>query len=241
MATLPGSAEAVAAFVEGFPERYVRTRSAEQIRTHFEMAEHFAEDPVQIRFRYSPLVNELVLVTLDRALLFANVAGALAAWGMNIVTADAFSNKQGTVVDSFRFTDSFRTLEMNESERDRFVTSVHDVVNGRLELEKLLSGRRRGSRRLLTTPSAPSFAVNNEASTHSTLVELVADDTPGLLRAVSLTLAEHGCNIEVALVDTEGETAIDVFYLTRNGRKLITEETSALIAALREAVVANGG
>ena len=37
------------------------------------------------------------------------------AWGMNIVTADAFSNRAGVVVDSFRFTDEFRTLEMNES------------------------------------------------------------------------------------------------------------------------------
>ena len=240
-ATLTGSTQAVAAFVEGFPERYVRTRSAEQIRTHFEMAQHFAEDPVQIRFRYSSTVNELVLVTLDRALLFANVAGALAAWGMNIVTADAFSNRQGTVVDSFHFTDSFRTLEMNESERERFVQSVHDVVNGRLAVEKLLSGRRRGSRRMLKTPSAPSFTINNEASAHSTLLELVADDTPGLLRALSLTLAAHSCNIEVALVDTEGETAIDVFYLTRDGLKLTSEETSTLTTALREAVARNAG
>ncbi len=237
----PESARAVAAFVEGFPERYVRTRSAEQIRTHFEMAQHFDRDPVQIRFRYSPTLNELVLVTVDRALLFANVAGALAAWGMNIVTADAFSNRHGTVVDSFRFTDSFRTLEMNESERDRFVASVHDVVSGRLEVDKLLSGRRRGNRRMLKTPSAPSFSLSNEASTHSTLLELVADDTPGLLRALSLTLVSHGCNIEVALVDTEGETAIDVFYITRDGRKLVADEINALIFALTEAVAAHAG
>ena len=238
-AKTPERTEAVAAFVEGFPERYVRTRSAEQIRAHFEMAQCFAADPVQISFRYAPTVSELVLVTMDRALLFANVAGVLAAWGMNIVTADAFSNRQGTVVDSFRFTDSFRTLEMNESERDRFVASVHDVVHGRTEVEKLLSGRRRGGRRTLKAPSVPRVSINDAASSHSTLLELIADDKPGLLRAVSLTLAAHRCNIEVALVDTEGETAIDVFYLTRDGLKLRADDTSALVAALVEAVAQN--
>ena len=49
---------------------------------------------MQLDFRYAPGVSELTLVTPDRALLFANMAGALAAWGMNIVTADAFSNRQ---------------------------------------------------------------------------------------------------------------------------------------------------
>ncbi len=240
-ASLPGKTEAVALFVEGFPERYVRTRSAEQIRKHFQMAERFEQNSVQVDFHYSPTVNELVLVTVDRALLFANVAGALAAWGMNILTADAFSNRQGTVVDSFRFTDSYRTLEMNESERDRFVVSVRDVVSGRTSVESLLRGRRRSARRTLRAPSAPTFSIIDDASSHSTLLELVTKDTPGLLHALSLTMAEHGCSIEVALVDTEGETAIDVFYLTREGRKLRTEEKTALVAALTEAVVTHAG
>ena len=65
------------------------TRSAEQIRQHFRMAGQLAQDPVQIDFRYAPTLSEVVLLTLDRESLFADVAGALAAWGMNIVTADA--------------------------------------------------------------------------------------------------------------------------------------------------------
>ena len=91
----------------------------------------------------------------------------------------------------------------------------------------------------MKTPSSPTFTYNDEASSHSTLLELVADDTPGLLRALSLTLAAHQCNIEVALVDTEGETAIDVFYLTREGRKLTEDEKRRLVASLMTAVAAN--
>ena len=47
------------------------------------------------------------------------MAGILAAWGMNIVKASAFSNQAGIVVDTFYFTDTFRTLELNLSEWER--------------------------------------------------------------------------------------------------------------------------
>jgi [protein-PII] uridylyltransferase len=184
-------------------------------------------------------VSELTLVTPDRALLFANMTGALAAWGMNIVTADAFSNRHGVVVDSFRFTDSFRTLEMNASEHEAFVKSVHEVMTGTLPVEKLLSGRRRGRRKVPKVVVESRIEFDDAASSHSTLLEVVAQDTTGLLHALSLTLARQGCNIEVALVDTEGETAIDVFYLTRNGAKLNQDEERELREALFRAIEEN--
>jgi [protein-PII] uridylyltransferase len=236
---LPGKKVEVEAFLAGFPERYLRTRTPEQVRTHFEMAQRFGEDGVQLEFRYAPGTSEITLLTPDRALLFADMAGALAAWGMNIVTADAFSNRQGIVVDSFRFTDSFRTLEMNASEHGAFVASVHDVMAGKLPVQKLLSGRRRGRGKVPKVVVEARVDFDDEASSHSTLLQVVAQDVPGLLHAVSLALAERGCNIEVALVDTEGETAIDVFYVTRNGAKLDAEEEGGLRKNLLEAMAEN--
>jgi len=238
-ALVPDQRAAVTDFLEGLPERYVLTRSPEQIRTHIRMSEKLSQDRVQLAFRYAPAVSELTVVTPDRALLFANMTGALAAWGMNIVTADAFSNRKGIVVDSFRFTDAFRTLEMNHSEHERFVKSIYDVLTGVVPVEKLLSGRRRSRRKMPKIIVEPRVEFYDEASSHSTLVEVVAQDLPGLLRVLSLTIAGKGHNIEVALIDTEGETAIDVFYLTHAGAKLEKKQQQELRSALLTAMEEN--
>jgi [protein-PII] uridylyltransferase len=50
-----------------------------------------------------------------------------------------------------------------------------------------------------------------------------------------------GYNIEVALIDTEGDTAIDVFYVTRAGAKLDAEQQAGLMDALLKAIAANAG
>ena len=239
VALLPGRRAEVEAFLEGFPERYLRTRTPEQVRMHFDMAERFSEDPVQIEFRHAAASSEITLLARDRPLLFADMAGTLAAWGMNIVTADAFGNLRGIVVDNFRFTDTFRTLEMNASEHAVFVASVHDVMAGKTAVEKLLAGRRRGRRKLPKVAVEARVDYDDDVSSHSTLLQVVAQDIPGLLRAISLALAERGCNIDVALVDTEGETAIDVFYITRDGAKLDAAEQKELKQALLAAMKAN--
>lgn len=230
----------VNSYLDGFPRRYLQTRTPEVVRTHIEMASRLAgEGAIELDFRYASAVSELTLITNDRPALFASMAGALAAWGMNIVTADAFSNAHGVVVDSFRFTDTFRTLELNESERVRFVASVRDVIAGNADLESLLASRRRGRRKTAKMRVESRIDFDPSASSHSTLMQVVAQDTPGLLRALSLTLAEQGCNIEVALVDTEGETAIDVFYLTHSGIKLDGSQQTVLRKALLEAIEKN--
>ena len=241
-AQLPNRKAAVANFLEGIPRRYLLTRAPDQIRTHIEMASRLAAGDLadQFDFRYAPGLSEVTLITRDRPMLFATMAGALAAWGMNIVTADAFSNANSLVVDSFRFHDTFRTLELNESERERFVDSLRDVMAGRVTVETLLAGRRHGRAGVVKVVVESRIDFDDSASTQSTLLQVVAQDTPpGLLRALSLTLAERGFNIQVALIDTEGEMAIDVFYITRDGLKLGLAECEALRTDLHAAIAAN--
>ena len=235
-ALAPVAGKKVKTFLEGLPQRYLRTYTANEVLRHAEMAQAAGRDPVQLALERGRHWFELTLVTNDRPFLFGRVAGTLAAWGMNIVKATAFSNQAGMVVDTFYFTDRFRTLELNLCEWERFKRSISDVLTGEADLEKLLRRRMQTEQRNSATKVKiqNSILFDDQCSSSSTLVQIVARDRPGLLHTIASCFSQHGCNIEIALIDTEGQMAIDVFYLTSDRQKLPADLHQRIERTLRE-------
>jgi [protein-PII] uridylyltransferase len=229
-ALIPNRFRQLQSFVEGLPRRYMLSHTTDQIAVHFDMSLSLGREEAVIGLKMSGNICELSVVTTDRPFVFARVAGAMAAWGMNIVKANAFSNAAGVVVDSFYFRDRFRTLELNPSERDRFKRSVADVVRQKADLDELM--QRRVAEPTSAVKVAPKIVLDNDSSSHSTLMEVVAQDRPGLLYSIASEISEHSCNIELALIDTEGHTAIDVFYITLKGKKLSSHTARVLQKSL---------
>ena len=222
-------------FLEGFPQRYLLVHTAEEVMRHLQMADVLGEDPVQVELKRGRHWYELTLVTRDRPALFAKLSGVLAAWGMNIVKANAFSNEAGTVVDTLYFTDRFRTLELNLSEWDRFKRSVTSVLLGEADLEKMLRDRQRSEKGTIAKVKVDTkIEFDDLCSSTSTLVQVIAQDRPRLLHRIASCLSDEACNIEIALIDTEGQMAIDTFYLTSGGKKLKAEHCRRVEKALVE-------
>lgn len=223
------------AFLEGFPQRYLLVHTAEEVMQHMRMAEGLGLDPVQVELKRGRHWYELTMVTKDRPFLFATMSGVLAAWGMNIVKANAFSNADGTVVDAFYFTDRFRTLELNLSEWARFKNSVVSVLLGEADLEKMLRDRQRSEKGAIAKVKvATKVEFDDASSATTTLVQVIAQDRPRLLHRIASCLADEKCNIEIALIDTEGQMAIDTFYLTSGGKKLMRQHQKEVEKALVE-------
>jgi [protein-PII] uridylyltransferase len=222
-------------YVEGFPQRYLLVHSAEEVMKHMAMAEEFGQDAVQVDLKRGRHWYELTLVTKDRPSLFATLTGVLAAWGMNIVKANAFSNQGGIVVDTLYFTDRFRTLELNMSEWERFKQSITGVLAGSKDLERMLRDRQRSEKHARVKVVVETrIDFDDECSSTSTLLQVIAQDRPRLLHRISSCLSQQRCNIEIALIDTEGQMAIDAFYLTSGGKKLAAEHQKKVGKALVE-------
>ena len=229
------------AFLEGFPTRYLRTHTEQEIDEHMALEEkgrvRGTLRGVAVDIRKLESAWQLTLVAADRPFLFASVAGTLSSFGMNILKAEAFANRRGLVLDTFTFDDPLRTLDLNPTEADRLRATTERVLAGKTDVRELLRNRPKPAlpSRKARIPARVSF--DSEAGHTATLVEIVAEDRPGLLYDLASAISSNGGNIEVVLIDTQAHKAIDVFYVTAEGKKLSPEKQQLLAAALKKACV----
>lgn len=160
-------------------------------------------------------VTEIVVHTADHPGLFAQIAGALALSGANIVDARIFTMTDGTALDTFWVEDAAGGPIERRDRLDRISTTIERMLAGEKAPRRALAGLRgrapagRGG----AFDAAPRVIVDNAASRTHTVIEVNGRDRPGLLYALTRALAGQNVQIASARIATYGESAADVFYV----------------------------
>jgi [protein-PII] uridylyltransferase len=218
-------------FLQGLPTRYLRTHTPQQIQEHANLEQYYRQRGVAVSLSRRHSLYELVVLAQDRPFLFASIAGTISSFAMNILRAEAFSNKQGMILDTFVFADPSRNLELNAGEADRLRLTLEHVLLGKIDVRELL--QKRPAPASWRRPSVDrQIAFDNQTSPNSTLFHVIAEDRPGLLYDLASTFSFNRCDIDVVLIDTEGHKAIDVFYVQSAGAKLPADRASAICREL---------
>ncbi len=215
-------------FVLGFPRHYLGATLPVEIVRHFGLVQSLGKRAAVSSLAQEGELWRLVVVAADRRFLFARLAGSLTVFGANIVSAEAFANTEGIVLDTFSLADADGRFALPE-ERRRFQAYLDSVIVGRVDLETELPADARA-------PLAGAILLldwEDEAHPGATVLRVRGRDARGLLYAISRGLSEAGANIELAHVATERGEARDSFYLTEGGKKLGPEGKTRVERALR--------
>lgn len=169
------------------------------------------------------------ICTWDRAGLFSKMAGAFAAAGINILSAQVFSRQDGIILDTFFVTDARTGKLVNREERELFEGILVQALTGHaVDFPSLIA------RRKLPRPAYHSLEgerittrieFDNDTSATATVIDIETEDRLGLLYAISRVFAELGLDISLAKISTEKGAAIDTFYVTEAFGQKILDQT----------------
>src|SRR5258707_11618649 len=190
--------------------------------------------------RHSNTSAELTVAVQDRHGLFADLAGTLAANGIEILSAELNTREDGIAIDGFILRQASTRQAVEDHRYETIERALRQAAAGELEVAASVerwSTRNAPRKRSGTIPARrrnlPQVVCDNEASSSSTLVEVQAIDEPGLAYKIASVLAGLGLEIVCARIATERSDALDVFYVTDgDGLKLTDETTTSVERAL---------
>jgi [protein-PII] uridylyltransferase len=231
------------------PDRYVRVTRPDAAATHLHLIEELKRDILALRWlRHGNASTELTICTKDRHGLFADIAGALAAQGIEILGAELNTREDGVVLDVLMLREASTHHSIDGYRYSTIERSLRKVIARELDVATLVEHwRTKNAPRKRAVPAharrrnLPRVVCDNESSPSSTLVEVHALDEPGLAYKVASVLASLGLDIVCARIATEKSDALDVFYVTdASGEKLSDDMTSSVETNLTNALSSTG-
>lgn len=241
----------IAAHFDSMPERYFRIREADRVVTHIRLFRKFfrqlAKDDASAALtpvlkwiaRPEQGCSELMLVSWDRAMLLAKIAGALSANNINILSADLFLRKDQLVLDVFRVCTTKLEPVTDQKMIDGVAALVEKTFTGKpVSFDRLVDKNINSTNQIPLPEWQRDFPSHVQVSNHLhkdfTMVEIQAVDRIGLLYDIFQAIGSLGLEISHARINTEKGAAIDSLCVCDGlGRKIADP---AVLKQLREVV-----
>ncbi|BBC32653.1 Bifunctional uridylyltransferase/uridylyl-removing enzyme [Streptomyces graminofaciens] len=185
-----------------------------------------------------PLGVELLIAVPDQKGVLPAVAGVLAMHRLTVRTAELRAHDlpdgvEGSVLLlNWRVAAEYGSLPQAARLRADLVRALDGSLDiaGRLAERDAAYPRRRG---VVAPP--PRVTVAGAASRHATVIEVRAQDAPGLLHRIGRALEDAGVRVRSAHVSTLGANAVDAFYVTSgDGVPLASGEAASVARKLEE-------
>ncbi|MFD8910859.1 [protein-PII] uridylyltransferase [Streptomyces sp. NPDC059575] len=189
-----------------------------------------------------PLGVELLIAVPDQPGVLPAVAGVLAVHRLTVRTAELRALRLPDAVEAgdegsvllldWRVAAEYGSLPQAARLRADLVRALDGTldITGRLAERDAAYPRRRG-----WPAPPPRVTVAPAASHHATVIEVRAQDAPGLLFRIGTALEKAGVRVRSMHVSTLGSNAVDAFYVTTGtGAPLPTEDAGSLAGVLEE-------
>ncbi len=231
------------------PEAYARFTAPQVIIEHIRLAHALNSRQVKTSWRVNAQskCTDLHVCARNRRGLFANLAGALTAQGVNILSVSLNTRADGLAVDSFKVSDTVGEPLADPQRWEQIDDAIKRILGGELDVAAAVAKRLRAqtasrfSKRKTALPKAALKATklswDNQSSDKSTILEVQTADRLGLAYKIASTLAGLALDIVFAKVATEKHLALDVFYVTdAAGQKLQEGALPGIEHAIRAAL-----
>jgi [protein-PII] uridylyltransferase len=183
-------------------------------------------------------VWSITVVAKGQPLIFAQIVGVLSLNDFDIIDARSFRQEQNTLV-----TVKVRVLPSQISEYQRLRQAEADLraaLTGGMNLAKSFKEKMNMRSRLnpaLLAQTPPEVTVDNKSSFLFSLIQVQADDFPGVLFTITDTILRCDLDIWNTRIATHDTRIQDVFFVKDlNGRKIESPgQISSVQAQLRNA------
>ena len=230
----------VADHLAGLPDRYAFATGPEGVALHLRLIEELEGRSVAMDCRLGHVFSEITICTMDKPYRLSEICGVLSMNDINIFSAQAYTRSDGTVLDIFQVTGVDGEPEIEPEIQAKVHSQLSAVLDGREDVALLFEKRsqRWARRRQPALPIPTRIVIENDISESYTVIDVFAQDAVGLLYKITRTLSKLDLDIYTARIGTQGDRAVDAFYVTRrSGEKVQDEEGLRRVeSALLEAI-----